>query len=135
MVLQAGCAEMLAPVHQRWPIPSEEGHFLVSGDILQVTGVARLDMSLLTDTQRRSDGRDRALLDACRRLRDYLDELPKNDRTIGEYAALDPVLRKKLDALVYSARPSLTRFTEDSAAASVEIERSRINEDLGTDLR
>jgi hypothetical protein len=136
LLLLLGCAQAFAPARLRWPKPSEEARFLLSGDMLQITGVARADLELKTETQRRSDARDRALIDAWSRLRAYVEALPVGDSTVGELSEKDPALKDRLERLVYSARPVHTRFDEGGlAAASVELERAAINKALGTDFR
>ena len=133
--LAVGCSAF-TPARPFWP-PMPEGHFMKTGTLIQVTGVAKPDPKLATETQRKSDSRDRALKDAWRRLEDYLKTLPPPDyKTLADSCRTSPEVQARMDALLFSLLPVSSHWDEDGTAAGViRVDRARVVSTFGLVLR
>jgi hypothetical protein len=107
------------------------------GIFIQITGTGSADKTVLGETQRKSMGRDAAILDAWQRTRNYLESfvLPSG-RTVGEKAAGDEQYNKRLETLVHGAQIVSTQYDEDQTAVAVlRLDRRIIQNTLGTDYK
>jgi len=106
------------------------------GAFLQVSGTAREPAGLPTETQRRAESRDKALIDAWQRLLAYIHNLPvPGYGYVRVRAQEEPEFAKRLESLVYSSQVVETRYSGDVAAVVIRIGKSRINQLLNSDFR
>ena len=126
---------MLNPARPRWP-RINDGHFMHVGAFLQVSGTARAPEGLPTETQRRAESRDQAMVDAWQRLLAYIHNLPvAGYGYVKVRAQEEPEFSKRLEKLVYSSQVVETRYSGDVAAVVIRIGKSQINQLLNSDFR
>lgn len=126
---------MLKPARPHWP-RINDGHFMHVGAFLQVSGTARAPEGLPTETQRRAESRDKALVDAWQRLLSYIHNLPlPGFGYVKVRAQEDPAFAKRLETLVYSSQVVETRYSGDLAAVVIRVAKSDINKVLNSDFR
>ncbi|MFH1725071.1 MAG: hypothetical protein ABII00_10685 [Elusimicrobiota bacterium] len=130
-----GCSAMFQTVQPRWPaLP--DAHFMHVGDYLQVTGTGTAAKPVSSETQRRSESRDAALLDAWERLGGYLEVLiVRGKGTVGDMSRGSDEFRGELDRLVYSAKVVSTQWEQGTAIVIIRLDKGRVNKTLGTDYR
>jgi hypothetical protein len=131
----AGCSALLSPPRTSWPL-RQDGHFMHVGAFLQVSGTARAPEGMTTETQRRAESRDLAIVDAWDRLREYLYDLPLSGYgNVRIRAKEEPAYAKKIETMIYSMQVVETRFSSGVAAVVLRIKKDTLNSVLETDFR
>ena len=129
------CRAAFEPARPKWPA-APDGFFMHVGAFLQVTGTGKAPDSVSSPSQRITEARERATVDAWDRLREYLYSIPlAGYGYVRVRAKEEPAFAQALDRFVYAAEVVDSRRDGEYAAVVIRVPKSGINEVLETDFR